>query len=357
MTIAYTLYRSIYDVAHPVPHRDADFQAVANRLRTHTPVTAKDKAPGFGPYTLAPTATPCLEHRVRGVVRPFTQAHRCDRCVTAITLAVFDADVGSTDDVEECDSYLNYGRVGRIWYTTFSWVPEAATQSMRLVLPVSEPVPPYAWPYVRGELIRNYRIPADPKKCSGASHFYYAPARSVDGPAGVYEYTPGGAVDVGLLIAAAPPASASLRESAAAYRTTLEDDPDDEPGDVEPVRAALRRRMKYFSRFDKNNAEQLRRVLYGVPLAEDGSRNETTFRTCGLVAHAAPEASLATLIEVMSPSLVSMREEGSSLTREHLVRFLSTGLEAARAKVARDEAFAKDLGSWGTAAKEALTKR
>jgi hypothetical protein len=347
--VSYTLWPSLYDLDHPYPVKEP-WAAFVKRFAVHTPYPDKFHAPGFGPYSLQPPPTPCDRHPGP----PRAGPHRCDRSVAAITAAVFDVDHHATEaSLAWTDGHLQDAGVARLWYSSWSYPTITA---FRLVLPLSHPVSPAAWPGLRHHLIDAFRIDADPDKCSGASHFYFGPSAPAERIAhAIVDVGAGGPVDVGGYLVLAP-----LRRRLAPPVTDVPAPhaPDDEL-DAEEARATLERVLRRWSNAPArgNRAALLRRLLAGEPLAEHGARNVTTLRTAGVVAHLVPEATLEALVEIFRGSLEAMQAEGSKLTEAAVERMLSTALDTARAREAQNARIAGSVGKWSREAALRLTSR
>lgn len=309
-------YDSIYnkDVLTPV---SLEWTQCVELFTTHLVMGAKDHTPGFGPYSVRAPLTPCTTHP-DGKSR--VQPHRCDSSVRALTLAVFDADEGSPQDLDTTRGLIASAGLAQVWYTTHSYRPDQAKPSWRLVLPLATPVHPSRWKKTRETLLTRFRIPALPGKCSGASHFYYLPSH----PPGVVPLTfvaPGQALDLG-----ADVAKPALRSEVAVEVEAW--DPDEElPNgyDLEPIRTALRKRVASLKRAQElEKAERLRTILDGKPFP-DGRRREDSFRVCGMLAWACPEVPLAALAHLLRPTYEAMAREGSSVTWAYLTNALTSG--------------------------------
>lgn len=336
MSLSYTLWPSIYDIDSHVPVRE-EWPAFVARFSTHTAYPRKEAAPGFGPYRLGPPPNPCHKHP--GAAR--LEAHRCTACVRELHLAVFDVDVGTVGEVERCSSYLRQSNLAHLWFTTWSYKPDADRPSLRLVIPFAVPVPEYAWDTVRTRLFRALAIPADPNKCSGTSHFYYAPACPTErlGDAWV-DVELGDPYDATALLRTVPKRRPPVFTVAP---------PAEGSAGTNDVRTAVERAVRRWSGAHvgpdkKEKARVLQAALAGAALADHGSRNETTWRIAGTIASLVPEASTEALVAFLAPSLVKMVEAGSSLTADDLERFCATGLAKARERKERDLALGRAFG-------------
>jgi hypothetical protein len=340
-TYPYTLWPSLYDRVHPTALEET-WPEIVKRFSSHTAYRNKFDAPGFGPYRLVPPGKPCVRHG--GLTVP----HRCNGCVPAVTLAVFDVDRGAAAEVAACDDRLGLADIARLWFTTWSYRPFAERAAYRLVIPLTTPVPAEAWAFVRESILEHYQIPADVNTSSGVSHFYFGPS-CPDPALGVISADGTKPLDVAALIAHAPK---RLVEDLDDFLEEIDDAVPDGPVDLAPVRTAVERRIRGLARREPEKAEWLRRILAGEPIAEHGSRNASTMKACGALASAAPEASLAALRVLIRPSVDAMIAAGSvRVTHEAVDRWLASGLQHARARVARNKALVANMGSWAREAK------
>ncbi len=303
---------------------------VCARLSDHARVGAKLEAPGFGPYILRPPPTPCFKHPGAPRDRP----HRCDDCVEAITLAVFDVDHGTCTeqgrlnwltpaDLDICREKLNAAGLAQHWYSSFSHSP--GRLSFRLVLPLSQPVQPHNWKGFRKSLIEKYSIPADPKKCSGASHFYFLPATGES----TYDFrqvetVKGVPVDAGIQVPKPSPlpiAKATDADICLAEEVTA---------DIDALKGAIVERAYVWKRGPRHrrNGELLQKLVDGVALAEKGERDVMTNTACSLLAYTFSGHSLETYFSLVEPSLHAMQQDGSKLTEEKVRAMLKRAMLA-----------------------------
>lgn len=283
--------------------------------RAYISLHAKSTAPGFGPYRVSAPLVPCGH----GVLT----AHRCDRCVDALTMAVFDADAG---DRTTCAAALAAEGVAHLWYSSWSYDPVTKPHAFRLVVPLALPVPADQWPQVRAAMLARWGVPADATKCGGRSHFYYLPS-CPPGTTPVVHAVAGEWFDWRRLpLVTRPAPSTRVVRGVATWAPPAEPD---EPVALEPLRAALLARAEQFARVPRlrRKADGLRRVVHGLVLAERGSRNDTTNAIAGMVAHVLPDATLGTLWRLMEPSVVAMQDAGSRLTRYQVEGMLQRALE------------------------------
>lgn len=321
-----TVYPSIYSRAGVTVLRT--WPELLEDLGRHLVVEQKDRTPGFGPYALDSDAR-CRRPDHADDLGP----HRCDGLVRSLTLAVFDVDCGTINDVLSSDDRLQ--GTARLWYSTHSYRPDAERPSLRLVVPLLRPVPAERWLSWRQSFIRFFRIPADLAKCGGLSHFYYAPSHPPDRTPLVH-------------IGDGEPFDPDRLPSVARTPTTASVpalDELDEP--VDPVRLEEHRRHlePLVRRWDTSprpesraRAAVLRAVLDGEPLAAHGSRNATTSRTAFDLARVLTEPTPAEVLALLAPSVRAMRAEGSSLTLPVVARMVASAFGKVRAAHEREEA-------------------
>jgi len=335
----YTLWPSLYATASPTPVEET-WRDVCRRFdRSMKVYDKKDHAPGFGPYSLLPGRT-----------------QRRDESVDRVTLAVFDVDTGTEEQVEA--AYEKFKDTERLLYTTYSHSPTKA--SFRLVLPLRSPLTIPEWQLVRAGMIKTYGIPADLKKCSGGSHFYYMPSMSkahdragfLDAVWDTEPFDPRPLLPVTGLDRRYT-FTVTVDESA----LDLPDEPDSEtPVDLEPLRERLRARMASLAhRSDpasKEKSRALGALLRGEVLAEDGHRRDTTSRVAGMLAWALPDVPVSVLLHLIRPSLLAMKNEGSSLTVEEVRASLIRSMRKKRAADAQDQAFLDALKNASKARKD-----
>ncbi len=320
-----TNYASLYDLdTHE--QRAQTWPELCAAFAIYQRVHRKDLAAGFGPYALGPPHLACYHHR-DGVRRD--GPHRCDRCVTAITLAVFDVDLG---DRAACEALLEAAGVARLWYSSYSYDPVQRPHAFRLVLPLEQPCPPENWPELRAFLITRFAIPADGDKCSGLSHFYFVP--SCPGwieP--VVEARDGKPLDWTLF------GLRPVRRVPTAYVPAQFDPPAEptKPVELGALRAALAHKAATLKRNPAlaHKSELIANCLAGKPLAAHGSRNQSTLVLAGIVAFALPGQALSTLWRLLEASVEAMIADGSTLNRTEVERML---LSSMADKHAHDEA-------------------
>lgn len=325
--VSLTVWPSLFDIDR-YQTVQTSWEEVSGRLTTHLRTPDKARVGGFGPYALVPPPVPCPHHKGGTRATP----HRCDGCVEALDLAVFDVDAGTLEEVEACDRKLS--GLARCWYSSHSYHPDQTRPSLRLVLPLERPVPAGQWASFRRTLLHRYSIPARADQCSGLSHFYYLPSC----PQGV---EPVAVVESGrwLEVPDAPPLPHPGRYALDWTPPLVQG-----PVDLAPYHEELKRRAR--QRKDKDKALLLKRVLEGEPLAEHGARNTTTSRLAGTLAFVFPEAPVEVLVHLLRPSVQAMMAAGSSLTWAEVERMCESGLRKRAEADARDAELASRFGAF-----------
>lgn len=316
-----TKWPGLYAKDDPQPTTFRNLTEMYRTILKHQETPDKFLAEGFSPYVLTPR--PCKKHATE-------EPHRCDAQVDAITLAVFDVDQGTLDDIERCDEALDRDRIERVWYTSYSYPKK---ESWRLILALDEPVPARNWKAFRLILIQKYGIPADRSACSGLSHFYFLPA------------CPPGAERDAAYFGGRPVRVASYPIVATSDVLDYDEFEDDEeeddstPVDMAQVRETLKKRAEGLSRSGDNKGVWLRRALKGEALAEHGERNVAMMKTAGVIMYACPDLPKKAAFEMLKPSLRQMVAAGSSLTEAQVWRMLTTSRNNQRARAERLEEF------------------
>ena len=330
-TFDVTLFPSIFHYEGVA--KKASWADLVEAFGTHLRTTDKTSTPGFGPYRLRDRLCDRPKHP--------KAAHRCDVCVDALSLAVFDVDCGAYGEVERCDALL--AGYARLWYSSHSYRPEALKPSLRLILPLAKPVPVERWASWRANFIQAFRVPADVKKCGGLSHFYYAPScpPGVD-PVAVQHEGP-------YFDPEAVPSTAYRRLDLTPVERKPVDPSMPESERLQRIRGRLTQALSGLRRSSKFDADERRRILEdllaGRPLAEHGSRNQTTTRVVFDLVRRFEDLTLGECLAVLAPSLEAMRRAGSRLTEETVARMYETArfkLEAQREHDARIEALLRE---------------
>ena len=330
-TFDLTLFPSIFHYAGV--HKEASWADLVDAFGTHLRTEDKTSTPGFGPYG--------LHDRVCDRPKHPKAPHRCDVCVDALSLAVFDVDCGAYAEVERCDALL--AGYARLWYSSHSYRPEAERPSLRLILPLAKPVPAERWSSWRANFIQAFRVPADVKKCGGLSHFYYAPScpPSVE-PVAVQHEGPHFDPDT-------VPSVPHRRPAPVVNRPAPVDPTSPEDTRLHELRVRLGQSISGLKRSSKPDAAERRRIfedlLAGRPLAEHGSRNQTTTRVVFDLVRRFEDLTLGECLAVVEPSLVAMQSAGSRLTSEAVARMYETArfkLEAQREADVRIEALLRE---------------
>ena len=325
---AVTLYPSLYERGG-IP-KTWSWPQLVELFGEFTIAASKDAVPGFGPYAL--TDRPCGRPEHPSV------PHRCDALVDAVTLAVFDVDMGEDDAVAECSRRLMRDGTAHLFYSTHSYRPDAPVPSLRLVVPLLRPVPAHQWRSFRQAFLRTFAVPADIAKCGGLSHFYYAPSH----PPGVeplFDSVEGRPFDPSRL-----PVTGRAPLVTTYAVPSFDESPDPEALALHREALTLKARRLSTSPKDESRtrAAVLEAVVAGRPLAEHGSRNATTTRAAFDLVRLLPSATASDVLALLAPSTKAMRDEGSSLTLETVRRMVASAhakVEAARARESELEAY------------------
>ncbi len=331
-TISITLYPGV--VTKSGFDYGTSWKGLIHHFSVDRPIVSKSENNGFGPYALTAPEEPCLRH---GLV-PIDTPHRCDACVREVTLAVFDMDRGTHEDVAACTDRLEAEGVSHFVYSTHSYRPEQDRPALRLVVQLDKPVPSARWKTWRLGFMLRFSIPADKDKCQAPSHFYYAPAH------------PPGVVPVFVSFEGRPFPTDEIPTKETSYiaaNPTPEVGADFAPMPPEKLEEWRRLLEKKARRLAKGRPEErekgeiLRRLLAGEALAEHGHRNQTSTRAAALILAAWHEGTVGGALEIMRPSLEAMRAEGSKLDEGTLGRQLASAfakVTASRAERARLDA-------------------
>ncbi len=273
LTHTYTLWPTLYDTTTPTTVTEP-WPDIVSRLSVHARTPTKGAGSGLGPYTLLPGAQT-----------------RTDASVAAVTLAVFDVDVGTPADIDTCRGLLADVGVAQHWYTTWSHSPERP--AWRLVIPLAVPVSPSRWPSARRWALSRFGIPADADKCSSPGHFYFLPACAPDAIPELFTRA-GNPLAVPLL----PGTQRRIRP------LEIDDDAPCTPEDVAQVRAAIESRHHAMLRNLDPRAVYLERALAGLELAPHGGRDLAIRTLTGVVAYAvAPALPYSSLATFLKPAL------------------------------------------------------
>jgi hypothetical protein len=175
------------------------------------------------------------------------------------------------------------------------------------------------------------------------SHFYYAPScpPSVE-PVAVQHEGPYFDPDT-------VPSVPHRRPAPVVNRPAPVDAASPEDERLHELRVRLSQSVSGLKRSSKPDATERRRIiedlLAGRPLAEHGSRNQTTTRVVFDLVRRFADLTLGECLAVVQPSLDAMQSAGSSLTEEHVARMYETArfkLEAQREADARIEALLRE---------------
>ena len=296
--IWHTRWPSLKDTTHPqrlvTPWRDF--------VTSLNPIVTLDKhsSPGFGPYTLKPQAVA-----------------RLDASVLRMTMLVYDADEGTHEDMAACMDLVKSEGLCSLLYSSYSY--SATKAAYRLIFPLARHTHPDEFKPIRLAVGEHFRVPYNPQKCAGLSHFYFVPSHP-PGAAYVFVETAGQFLDPSRYLKAAGPTRHRLPHVAL---KDFEPPPEPEiPESLDVYRIRLAARTTY----GDEKAELVRKLLDGEPLAEHGGRTLATLRVAGMLAHMFRKASVGTLLRLMDPSLTAMRARGSKLTTSRVRRMILTSM-------------------------------
>ncbi len=358
-----TLYSSLYSVDKPTPLR-LTWEEITQQFSKHICVTKKDAAPGFGPYLIhPPDPSPCYDHR-DGL--PRSQPHRCDNCVRSLSLAVFDVDQGNIYAVEQTRDELLKKQISHVFYTSFSYYKNKG--AWRLIIPLKAPVSTATWPIIRLGIIKQFKIPADPSKCSGASHFYYLPSCPDYGrPPQVHIYTntplDPSTVPVDQVQIRTAHRRASMKASVASSASGQWQEPETPyevlSTELDKHRTFLASKAERLLRNVDPQIKQkgvwLQRAVAGEPLDVHGSRTVALLVTSGVMVAALPARTPRAVFEaLLEDSLEGMMNEGSSLDESRLEGMLLPAMRRRDLREQEDDAISEVIKNRATRQKAAV---
>lgn len=290
---------------------------LTSKLTTHVAFKAKGHVPMYGPYLLhhtLPFPCPNPKHEDRARV-----PHRCDHAVATMTLAVFDVDVGTPDQVRACQDLLRESGLAHIWHTSYSHRDDNAVASWRLVLPLSKPMDPANWPDFRKHLLSRFQIPADPVKCKGRSHCWYFPSHPPEAEDHAHAY----AVE-GVFL---EPIGNKRTRPAPPPKVEFVPPPEvASPVDMAPLRELIAERARSLAHMSDPNRKRaglwLKNALEGRELAEHGSRNEATKSVTMQLVRLLDGQPVSVIRHLCRPSVEAMVRAGSTMTYEELDRMI-----------------------------------
>lgn len=331
-----TKYRSMYDLDSHTPTQ-ATWEEIVRELSNHVRTGKKDSAPGFGPYLLRTPIAPCTRHKGP----PRDHPHRCDDSVEHMSLCVFDVDIGTTTDIDECQRLLNEAGITHLFYSSFSFGSPGKEERppFRLVIPLTTPVKPDAWQSFRLGVLRRFKVPADPSACSGLSHFYFLPSCPLDADP-VVDYVPGKHLDPSTI----PHTVALVPRDFAINLAADYEEPEEPTGPVnlEPIRRQLATKATRLQRFgnvrEKQKGLWLRRCLDGEALDEHGNRNNAAMTVSGMLAWSLAGTPFSVLMSLIMPSVRKMQAEGSSVQDAEVARMIRGAMKDKAVQDEKDEA-------------------
>lgn len=321
-----TFYRSLYRIDE-INEREAPWTELAEFLSTHVRTADKFSVAGFGCHVLKPppdgTCIACIQStKITDAERAVlsTKPHRHLDCVTEVTAFVFDVDVGTVPQIATTEQRLRDASLGAHFYSSHSHTSEKP--AFRLLIPTTRPITVREYPALRAHLIERFAIPCNPNQSADASRFWFLPSCPPDGTP-IVETLVGDPYD---------PGTAPKELLLAPERSPLVgwQPPEDPKGavDIAPLRLAVLKQMERCTALgDHDKAEALRRLINRQALAEDGHRNETTFRVCGTLGFIVPKGtSVGAVMALLRPSLNAMIAAGSKLTEEKVERMVRSAM-------------------------------
>lgn len=327
----------LYEIDVFTPHIDT-WSGLVARMSAFIQAAKKLTAPGFSPYSIMPPAHACVRHKDHAVRE---NPHRCDACVGEVSMLVYDVDLGTQQAVDDCYARIAAEGYAQHWYTTHSWRPDAGPlepSPQRLIIPLDKPVRSVDLPALRLAVLRALQIPADPKKCSGASHFYFLPT-CPRGGTGRARTGAGKFLPATRFVKFAP----EHLSRPVVVRWQPPPEPT-EPVDLEPYRTELRDRAGRWARAQahKAKAAAIYAILAGEPIGGPGDRNDPMCRTTGVIAWVFPNVPMGTLMALVRPTLRAMQAQGSNLTDAEVEGMFRRAFVGKAAQDARDS----ELRAW-----------
>jgi len=310
--VSFVVYESPRD---PTPHAATQTWAELGELLTEVRRTPCAPCPGSTcPHKLGEAWSPV-------VLTP--GATRSNAAVVQVTAAVLDLDHLTLSQVERVAADLE--GLAHVLHTTHSHRPEPTAARpegdwcLRVVLPLSRPVPARDWPRLYRALVAATGWPADPAT-KDLARLYFLPT-AAEGVSFFAHVGEGEVLQVEDLLQTTPGAGVvPLPATPVPVAALAHEDHDDNEHEADaPVDlGALRKtlvdlRGDYRRRKDTERADLLDRVLEGKALAAPGTRDHTLHKAasilaCALPAHTPADAALA----ILRPSLGAMdtRDEG-----------------------------------------------
>lgn len=340
MQIKYVKWKDLFTIDAPetVACTWAEFcTTFTQHIRTQT----KERVPLFSPALLDDPLAVCRDHK--GGER--TEAHRCDKCVVALTMLAFDVDDGTRADVAMTGKLLRQDGIAHLWVSSHSHVYGSGSPKFRLIIPLATPVDASVWPSFWAQARSKYRVPAKGDKCAGRSHAYFLPSCPPDArpEAAVVAGKP---LDPGAFRLTVDPRD-PRRIAGELGDFDLPEDPVG-PVDLEPLRESLKEFVRETNR--KVSARLVKLVLAGEPVAGPGDRNNTMTSVTKTLTNRLTDYPAKTILALVLPSLRKMQAEGSTLTDEAVLSMIERGLrkaiperEAFRQAQAKKEA---ELKAW-----------
>lgn len=331
--LSITYYPSIYDT-DTYQTETLDWASLCHKFGSHTEFALKTQAPGFGAHALLKPAHPCTKH----LPNIKASGHRCGACVDNVSFFVFDVDTGSLEDVGACDELLRADGLALLWYTSYSYSPKKP--SFRLLIPTTRDMTVTEYGPMRLAVLRKYKIPADPLKCSAPAHFWYQPSCPKDA-ARLVDTSPGVFLDVDELDLQGAFRPATTNAACDPDWTPPPEPPEGTAVNLEPLKAKLESHIRRLltNPEKRDRGLVLRRVLDGQSLAPHGGRNQTTLIATATLAFLFPGTPLGVLMLLIRPSLQAMIRDGSKLNESKVERMFLTAM---RRKADSDAVYAEE---------------
>ena len=235
---------------------------------------------------------------------PFCRGNKCSECNNTGRVPVSHA------MLEQVLTFLHPYET--ITYTTFRHTPDKP--KLRILLRLSRPVPFGDWPTAFAAL--SAAIPGgviDPKT-KNANRLFYVPANGAQ----VHHKT-GEAFPVEALFQGAPPQTEAA---------PLPDAPLATKADLKRICAKLK---KGKTTLQRRFGGILQNVLEGVPYAEAGGRDDTTYRLCYYIARELPDHDPASIARYFAQAIDAMA--GTSLTVEEVAEKIERQQDNVRAQL------------------------
>lgn len=278
---------------------------------------------------------------------------RGNNSVRFITAAVLDLDHLTRARLVEVAQKVE--GLSYVYHSTHNHAPERDDWCVRIIFPLTKPVPASMWRGFLKQLVEQLGIPADPS-CKDLSRLYFFPLRPKHSAPFIGSTGEGAPIDTDQILAACSQAAATRRpaapQTAGAPRPfSATELPPQDAGAVNVKE--LRSRLAKVSREDSKALMCI--VLDGEPLGPHGAHPElrtpafpegypgqdsTLLRVAGIMAHALPPGTpLEVMLELLRPSL---RKTDNPNGAEHLEWVAAAKLERAIEDAASARAFEEE---------------